>query len=219
MARALRRWLAARGGTWPVASLRAMLVLAVLLAAVDAWPTGWNDYVLPIEPGYHVIRANSFEICLARDDGYALICPDPQSRDFGPMAAYARTATHIFTRHEGVRPCPENPQLPCGDPDQSFFFVLGKRTDTYVGPLDPVAFDAQLRSLGSPQLSWQTPTNPNILRPLLGALWFLTIAVFLIGWPLGVPGWPLGAVLVIYLLWRWRRRPRVRGSASGGQAV
>ena len=73
---------------------------------------------------------------------------------------------------------------------------------TIEGPFDRVAF-ANRWPVSSGKLQWVSPHNPNFWLPLLGSLLFLSYTLLFFGWP-------IGALLVAVLVWRFVRRHRGR---------
>jgi hypothetical protein len=185
-------------------------VFAIFVAVVGlplaAAGTGWNDYEVDIAPGFTVVRANTFEVCLGTSDGRILVCPSHPPGELGPLVGYVVTSDQIVTRHFGARLDPENPLLGEQDPSKELFFFVSRRTLEVVGPLSRAEFDqSPLKPTGEPK--WQAPHNPNFWRPLLGQLAFIGITLLIFGTPVVAVG------AGIWVGWRLlRRRLRRKGA-------
>jgi hypothetical protein len=182
-------------------------VLAAILTA-PAHASGWHDYRLEIAPGFAVERMNSFEVCLAGPDGSLIICPDDPPV-FGPIVSYAVTADSILTRHLGAKPNERNLSMWDADPTTELYFRVNRSNLRVDGPYSRAAWQqAGLQSLSS--VTWTEPKNPNFWIPLLGTVYFLFMAAYVLVWPL-----VLLVILVVggILLWVVRRRRRTSRAA------
>ncbi len=172
--------------------------LLLIVFAKDLSASGWNDYSADIGHGFNIYRMNSFQVCIGGSDSTLLICPS-EGDEFGPVVNYVFTESHLLVETLGVMPHPKNSRMQTGNPNQQYYFLIDKITHEVVGPLGSDQFNSN--AAVHRKLDWKNPSNPNILRPLLGNLMFLSITVLFFGWPLIL-------VLLIFLVIRHIRKRR-----------
>lgn len=171
------------------------LTIAVLLASL-AFAQGWSDYSLDIGDGYQIVRANHIDIMLCRDS--AIVLDRDKGPNLGPIVGYAKTPTHILTKHAGTTPRNrfEGDTFLEVDASRTFYCIVPKGSEDGYGPYSEAEFYARPELAGITQIDWTAPHNPNILTPLLGALFFFAISI-----PILVVGKPLiGIPLLLMLL-------------------
>jgi hypothetical protein len=176
-----------------------------LLAIVNisAMASGWNDYRLEIAPGFTIVRANSFDVCLLGADGTVIICPDDPPT-FGPLTAYSLTKNEIITRHVGAKRSKLNPTMWDSDGTREFYFRVSRADERVEGPYTRAEWKVkELPELTS--LNWTEPQNPNVVTPLFGRALFLTYSLSYFLWPLAVLALGYGGFVIVREI---RRRPR-----------
>jgi len=168
-----------------------------------ATAAGWHDYELQIAPGYTVHRANSMDIALCDNNGYA---PVPTDTTTGPLVGYVVTPNHIFTHHHGrkLRNAFQGDTFEEVDPTRGIYFIVDRGTNQVIGPLSlqsfrkrPAVQTATLNNASA--INWQVPRNPNILLPMLGSAMFLVFVLTPLAAVLAVL---TGIAFVVIYLWR-----------------
>jgi hypothetical protein len=182
-----------------------IVTLATLFPSL-ALASGWNDYTLPIDSGYEIVHCNSLDVVLTKSDSGVILMP----RDYpglGPINQYAITPSHIFTRHYGRTPR----NLFAGDTfedvdaSKTFFCITSKADNRVSGPFSQSAFEIAPEVQSAGALAWKAPSNPNIVTPVLGALFFLATSAFMLGWPIAIL---LGVVAILVIVRRRRAHGR-----------
>ena len=148
--------------------------------------TGWNDYTLPIAPGYQIFKCNDLEIDLVDGKtGSIIYSPDNDPRS-GPITGYIVAPKHIFLRTAGKTPRNAFQGDTFIEVDRSveYFFAVDRSNNSLQGPMSLPDFmaDANVTALGS--VNWIVPTNPNPQRARAGQRVFLLVAVFVYSVPL-----------------------------------
>lgn len=158
-----------------------LIMLCFLLCCESSFASGWHDYQLDIGDGYSIFRANSLDVGIGMNDGGLILSP----RDYegvGPIVKYSVTEDLIFARNLGRM----DRNLFDGDTYQEidygkeYYFIILKDTKQVLGPLNKEAFMGKASALGVTDIDWFSLRNPNLLRPLLGDLIFLGLAVKLL---------------------------------------
>lgn len=175
--------------------MRLLTLAAVALLASLASAQGWTDYSLDIGDGYQIVRANSIDIMLCRDS--AIVLDRDKGPNLGPIVGYAKTPTHILTKHAGTKPRNlfEGDTFLEVDATKTFYCIVPKGSEDGYGPYNESEFYARPELAGITQVDWTAPHNPNIIAPLLGALFFLAISI-----PILVVGKPLVGIPLLLLL-------------------
>jgi hypothetical protein len=151
---------------------------AFILPGFVCFATGWNDFTLDIGDGYIVVRANSMDIGIAKANLSGILNP-ANYPNVGPLIGYITTPKHILTKNLGrkQRNLFEGDSFRLIDRSREFYFVISKGTDEVIGPMskDEFAKRPEVPCLG--KLDWRTPKNPNFLRPIIGTIMFLVLAI------------------------------------------
>lgn len=170
------------------------LTIAVLVASL-ASAQGWSDYSLDIGDGYQIVRANHLDIMLCREG--SIVIDRDKSPNLGPIVGYAKTPTHIFTKHAGTTPRRlfEGDTFLNADLSKSYYCIVPKGSHDGYGPYSEAEFYARPELAGITQVDWIAPHNPNIIAPVLGALFFLAISI-----PILVVGKPIVGIPLLLLL-------------------
>lgn len=190
-----------------------IVFIVALMCCVSG--AGWNDYTRKITPNYKIARANFADVRLFRIHGNAEAVPHVDDTHVGPVVDYAVTKDHIFTHNVGRKfPAGRNPNDDLGKPAPSkdFFYVVERASGNVTGPLKQAKFQSHAAVKPHSPVNWQATENPNVLKPLLGALYFLAM-VGLIFAPVWLP--VIGVLCVVLLITlRARRRHKNAGVAK-----
>jgi hypothetical protein len=209
-----------------------MALLVVVIGPRSVLASGWNDFSLRIDPGFMIVRASDIDIVLCRTDG-SLVYNHDDYPGVGPISGYVVSPSHIFARHHGRVPRGRfaGDTFENVDTSRTFYFVVEKasaatpgkfgfaarvttdgvrqddgRPQGVFGPFDEQAFLRQTVGQVSAPFHWIEPSNPNVMKPIVGSLMFLVISAVVLGWPIVL----IFAVIVVgYILWRRRTRDRV----------
>lgn len=170
------------------------LTIAALISSL-ASAQGWSDYSLDIGDGYQIVRANHIDVMLCRDS--AIVIHRDKGPNLGPIVGYAKTPTHILTKHAGTAPRNlfEGDNFLEVDATKTFYCIVPKGSEDGYGPYSEADFYARPELAGITQVEWIAPHNPNIIAPLLGTLFFLAISI-----PILVVGKPLIGIPLLLLL-------------------
>lgn len=189
--------------------MRYLIGLILLCCTAPALASGWNDYLLPISEDHAICRANSLDVMLCRD--HSIILSPTDYPEVGPIVEYCVGTSHIFTRNIGRIPRNDFPGDIYEELDYSreFFFVVDRNTDEVSGPFTAAQFQADPNVIHAVPIQWKSPSNPNIVVPLLGMLMFLAYAAVILGSPLLI-----FLPVVIIVIYNVRRRKRERKAAS-----
>ena len=192
-----------------------MLVLIILLTATNAHATGWLDYKLDIGDGYTIWRNNSIDINVANSEDRILIGFNDNNNPVGPVVAYAATDQFIFTRNLGKkqRNLFEGDTFQNVDPEQEYFFILTKKTDSVVGPLTNEKFNSRAEIKASSPIIWEIPQNPNFWLPLFGTLMFLLVSLPILAMKFSWITIPV-SISIVFLVWHFRRKRRLNASTG-----
>jgi hypothetical protein len=184
----------------------------LLMTVAAAHGAGWNDYTRDITSGYKLSRANSMDVALYPTSGRGERVSIWDYDQVGPIVAYAVSKDHIFTHNLGRKfASGETPDDNLGSIDRSkdFYFVVDRSSGEVVGPLKQSTFKQHQAVQPHAPIDWQAAENPNILKPLFGAIYFLAMtAVFFA--PLWLPVALLLAIALLVILKR-RRRQKATG--------
>jgi hypothetical protein len=198
----------ADAGRWAtLVQIRALFAFVVLLGSTSAYGAGWQDYELPIAPGYSVVHLNSIQICIESSTQGLVGCADPPNSNVGPLTGYIVQESVIATRHIGLTPG----SLP--NPAREWFYLLERGSDKVVGPMDKQAYLAH--PLHPASANWTEPHNPNFWLPLVGTLLILAFWAWYSVWPVVI--FAIALLTAIYLLsLKWRRRVAQQPHAAIG---
>lgn len=162
-------------------SILALAIALAFFASSSVFATGWNDYELDIGDGFHIVRCNSLDVCLA-DSSNQLIYHPEKFDSSGPINAYSVSPNAILLRTYGRTPR----NLFAGDTFENvdtrkeYFFVYDRSTQSLSNPLS--ANDPLLVGFGS--INWTRPKNPNPTFSFVAAFVLLAIIAIVIGVPL-----------------------------------
>lgn len=162
-------------------SVLALTITFAFFASSSVFATGWNDYELDIGGGFHIVRCNTLDVCLA-DSSNQLIYHPQKFDSSGPINAYSVSPNAILLRTYGRTPR----NLFAGDTFENvdttkeYFFVYDRSTQSLPNPLS--ANDPLLVGFGS--INWTPPKNPNPTFSFAATFVLLAIIAVVIGVPL-----------------------------------
>lgn len=186
-------------------------MVVILFVSITCFATGWHDYELDIGDGYRIFRYNSIDVCIGKVGGSLILLPRNYA-DLGPVVGYFTTQKFIFTKNIGRK----DRNLFKGDTFQDldttreFYFIITKHSDKIIGPLAESDFVGHPHVSGSGPIEWQVPRNPNLVRPLLGDLMFLAIAIPILAVKYFWVSVPLIATIIILTKFSHRKRKEKR---------
>lgn len=179
-------------------------LLLIFVSQVQLFGFGWHDYTRDIGDGYAIVHCNVMQHYIASEEGEDIY---PFNFDgVGPIKLYQVTKKYIFANYYGRI---SEHQL---DKSKDYYFIIDKEKHEHFGPFSEAEFleRAEVKSL--PKLKWKKPKNPNLLKPVLGDIFFLligTIVTFIHYYEITIPLLIISLLIMIYLFLKirisWRR--------------
>jgi len=188
-------------GRWVIL---AAALLGMFPLAAEA--TGWLDYELKLERGFSIVRANAFDIVLTRDN--VILISQNDFPQIGPITDYVQKGTTLFVRAAGwtKRNKFKGDEFKNVDLSQRYYFIVTGDAPSVEGPLSEQAFNAHKLVTNASPIQWVRPKNPHVLRPLIGSLIFIGLAIPLLYLKYAFVTVPLTLLLVGVLIMRRKKK-------------
>lgn len=182
------------------------LILLILLP-ITSFATGWNDYKHEIGDGFKIIRFNSIQVMLYDKKDWSSVIPTHEHGDnVGPITHYFSAVDNLYIKTTGliIKKTEDGREYKVPNYSEIFYFIVNKSNSAVKGPLIQAEFKALIES--NIDINWETPSNPNILMPIFGAILIFSFIFFDLLFKYWFISLPLtGATYYLFIKWKRKR--------------
>ncbi len=180
------------------------LILLILLPIVS-FGAGWNDYEQDIGDGFKITRFNSIQVMLYDKKGWSVIPNLDHGENIGPITHHFSGVDNLYIKTSGliIKKTENGKEYKTPNYSEIFYFIVAKSNSAVKGPLTQSEFKMLIKS--NLDISWETPSNPNILTAIFGYVMMLSFIFF----GLLFKYWFVSLSLIVaiwFLLLKWKRK-------------